>query len=118
MKSIQKLNVGYEFYLLWQLKKVLIKAAISRKIIKKKTIKRKNMRSLSQVAALAALAAYTNAVCTDSGSFVCADFPLESEVTTAVMTYAGGYDWTMLETTTGYLNKMFKFTADALGMQV
>ena len=33
----------------------------------------------------------------------------------AVATYADDYGWTMLETTTGYLNKMFKFTADSDG---
>ena len=36
LKSIQKVNIGDEFYLPWQLKKALIKAAISRKIIKNK----------------------------------------------------------------------------------
>ena len=55
----------------------------------------------------------------DEGSFVCDDFePLTTTIDNAVVTYAGNYEWTMLETTTGYLNKMFKFVADDTGNPV
>ena len=76
------------------------------------------MKSLAQVAALAALAAHANAVCMNQGSFDCTTFELTDTVQAAVETYASDYTWTMYETATGYQNKMFTFTGDENGMRI
>ena len=43
---------------------------------------------------------------------------MAAQVQAAVAANSGDYEWTFLETTTGYLNRMFKFVADETGNQI